>query len=145
MKFPRFAVSSTRIIEIVQEPRTNGSWLPKRGRLFLRDSIVRTSRTTRSVRNCRTIRFGDTEEGDREWTRDRTVQVLRLKSRSVYGRSYLNFTCFCFHPVSYSVFLELSQTTVGPIGELFPVRAGLSDRMLGRGSRGTSGLQGDKE
>lgn len=68
-----------------------------------------------------------------------------MKSRSVQGRSYLNFTCFCFHPVSYSVFLELSQTTVEPVGELFPFRARLSDRVLGRGSRGPTRLQDRKE
>lgn len=64
---------------------------------------------------------------------------------TVDRRQNLHFICFRFHPVSYSVFLELSQTAVGPTGELFPFRERLFDRVLGGGSRGSTGLQNREE
>lgn len=143
--FDRFVVSGAWIATIDEESRADSARLSKRGRLLFRDSVVRASGEARPVRDHGIIGFGDIEEGDRPGNGDGTVQVLRLKSRSVQGRSYLNFTCFCFHPVSYSVFLELSQTTVEPVGELFPFRARLSDRVLGRGSRGPTRLQDREE
>lgn len=137
----RFIVSSARVITIDEKSRAYCTGLSKRGRLFFRDSVVRASREARSFWNQRVNPFGDIEESNRERTGYRTIQVLPLKSRSVDGRRYVNFMRFCFHPVSYSVFLELSQTTVEPVGELFPVRARLSDGVLGRRSRDSTRLQ----